>query len=540
MGVSFATTADTPPPRRVRITHRTLPMHHMRLASVHAFLAATVLVLGATAQEITESSTFTNPVASSPDRFGTAIAIDTNRAAVSRLQDFSTGNPSGFGFIDMYVRSGGAWTLETTLTVDEELAGDRFGAALALDGDTLAVGAPGRDDFGQSSGAVYIYTHTTPGWHLEGKIVAPDAQSWEQFGNTLDLDGQRLVVGTSYGLGGAYVFTRSGSSWSLEQQLEPALGPDFSANFGSDVAVDGNIIAVGADGYDGVSYDSGAVYVLERNAGVWSETTRLESADLTIVTSFGRSVDLANDKLLVGAITGRAYVFERHPDGTWSSEAYLEPCADAGDYGLGMTVAWSGERALVPSLDDSAVYVFEANAAVPSEWGVTARLTSSVGASGDEFGQSLAAGTDEIWVGSPGAANEVGVVTSFDPDDINPWIDLCGGLAGSQGKPQLETAGMLVAGAPATFEVSGAAPSTLAVLVIGLTQVDVPFKGGTLVPGTDILLGLGTDTFGSFKLTAPWPTGVPSDFSLWAQAWITDAAGPVGFSATNAVTATTN
>jgi probable HAF family extracellular repeat protein len=115
------------------------------------------------------------------------------------------------------------------------------------------------------------------------------------------------------------------------------------------------------------------------------------------------------------------------------------------------------------------------------------------------------------------------------------WTDLGQGLAGVAGVPVLAAHGALIEGHPLTLSLSGAKPSGSATLIAGLSAIDAPFKGGTMVPNPDVLLaGLPLDSNGTFDLAAAWPAGVPSGFSLWLQAWIADGAAVKGFAASNA------
>jgi hypothetical protein len=114
------------------------------------------------------------------------------------------------------------------------------------------------------------------------------------------------------------------------------------------------------------------------------------------------------------------------------------------------------------------------------------------------------------------------------------WQPLGGALAGSAGLPTLVGQGVIEPGEPVTLQVSNAAPAAAATLVIGLDQVNLPFKGGVLVPEPSVLVpGLVTDATGSLELDGVWPAGAATAFL--AQLWIADAGGPKGFAATNAV-----
>jgi hypothetical protein len=127
--------------------------------------------------------------------------------------------------------------------------------------------------------------------------------------------------------------------------------------------------------------------------------------------------------------------------------------------------------------------------------------------------------------------------TGVGPTD--PWADLGFGLAGSSGVPHLEGSGTLVGGTPVSFTLTHAKPASSTTLVIGLSAIDAPFKGGTLVPKPDaLLLGLPTGT-GTLTLSGTWPTGLPSGLALSFQHWIVDAAGPKGLAASNGLQGTT-
>jgi hypothetical protein len=120
------------------------------------------------------------------------------------------------------------------------------------------------------------------------------------------------------------------------------------------------------------------------------------------------------------------------------------------------------------------------------------------------------------------------------------FTDLGQGLAGAGGVPLLVGDGTLVGGTTATLTLTGAAASTTSALFIGLSSLGAPFKGGVMVPHPDVLiLGLPTGLAGSVVLSATWPMGLPSGFDTWYQHWITDATGPAGFAASNALLGTT-
>jgi glyoxylase-like metal-dependent hydrolase (beta-lactamase superfamily II) len=121
----------------------------------------------------------------------------------------------------------------------------------------------------------------------------------------------------------------------------------------------------------------------------------------------------------------------------------------------------------------------------------------------------------------------------------DPWTDLGQALPGVTGAPLLQGSGSLAGNTLATLALSNAAPSSLAMLVVGLNALNAPFKGGVMVPDLDVVVILGTNPSGSINLSANWPNSLPSGTEVWFQWWINDAAGPAGFAASNALLGTT-
>lgn len=120
----------------------------------------------------------------------------------------------------------------------------------------------------------------------------------------------------------------------------------------------------------------------------------------------------------------------------------------------------------------------------------------------------------------------------------SPWVDLGRGLSGQAGVPHLSGNGALASGNLISLSLEDALASAPATFVVGISELNVPFKGGMLVPYPTILVGLATNLLGQIKLSANWPAGIPSGFSIYGQWWIADPAGANGFAASNAVSGT--
>ncbi|MEZ5125307.1 MAG: FG-GAP repeat protein [Thermoleophilia bacterium] len=303
--------------------------------------------------------------------------------------------------------------------------GDAFGYAVALDGDTALVGAPGVDspDGELNVGAAYVFVRSGSSWLLQAALTAPDGKATHAFGISVALDGDTALVG-AYGddgvpgpyaadnRGSAYVFVRIASHWDLQRKL---LAADGQANdfFGRSVALAGDTALVGATG----AYSfRGAAYVFTRRDRNWSQQARLTAPGASTYSDFGTSVALSGDTALVGDWSdavggnfgqGSAYVFVR-AGGTWRSQAKLTDVDGASYDRFGESVALSGDIAVVGSASDGVgdndsqgsvcVYVRS-----DLRWTLQQKLTASDGAFGDKFGESVAVSGDSILIGAPSA-----------------------------------------------------------------------------------------------------------------------------------------
>lgn len=147
------------------------------------------------------------------------------------------------------------------------------------------------------------------------------------------------------------------------------------------------------------------------------------------------------------------------------------------------------------------------------------------------------AGSDVAYTATFNGEQDVYHVKVF---PLGTFMNLGLGLAGAGGVPVLAGSGSLVTGGVVSLNLTGAAANAASGLFVGLTRVDVPFKGGVLVPAPDILItGFNTGGGGGLQIDAVWPSGLPSGFDLFTQIWTVDAGGPVGFAASNGLKLTT-
>ena len=171
-----------------------------------------------------------------------------------------------------------------------------------------------------------------------------------------------------------------------------------------------------------------------------------------------------------------------------------------------------------------------------------------------EFGHAIAGGGDldgnglaDLVVGLPLAdlaapvpRLDAGAVRVFGMSSVvAPWVELGGGLAGQAGLPTLHGVGVPAPDEPVTLVLGQAAPSSTFVLIIGSSATNQPFKGGVLGPAPDVVLGgFSTNGAGSASLEGRWPSAWPAGLELFLQAWISDASGPQGVTASNVLQVT--
>ncbi len=218
------------------------------------------------------------------------------------------------------------------LLADDAEAGDRFGFSVAVDGDTALIGAFLHDDAGSSSGSAYVFTRDGMGnWSQQAKLTAGDAAADDQFGFSVSVAGDTALIGAPLddddvagnASGSAYVFMRSGTTWTQQAKLTADDDADVNDNFGNSVSVDGDTALIGAHFNDDASNDSGSAYVFTRDGmGNWSQQAKLTADDAATLDEFGYSVSVAGDTALIGARldddaftnSGSAYVFSLVPD----------------------------------------------------------------------------------------------------------------------------------------------------------------------------------------------------------------------------------
>jgi hypothetical protein len=315
--------------------------------------------------------------AQADDEFGQSVSVYGDTLVVGAWGEDSKGNNAGAVYV--YTRSGTTWTQQAKLTASDAQANDRFGHSVSVYGDTLVVGARFEDSGGTDAGAAYVYVRSGTTWSQQAKLQSSDIQAGDNFGFSVSLYGDTLVAGAfaedsgGTDAGAAYVFTRSGTTWTQQAKLT-ASDAQASDNFGSTVSVYGDTVAVGANLEDSAATNAGAAYVYVRSGTTWTQQAKLTASDGQTPDEVGRWVSLYGDTLVAGAYresnsggssAGSAYYFARSGT-TWTQKAKLTASdGQASDY-FGWGVSVYGDTVVVGAYredsggtDAGAAYVFE-------------------------------------------------------------------------------------------------------------------------------------------------------------------------------------
>lgn len=498
------------------------------LLAVSLFLALPAV---ASAQgPINEDQKFVAPDASMFARFGIANAVGGNHLLIGAGLEGSNGSSAGAAYL--FDRTTNQFRFKLLPAVID--VGDRFGNTVAIDGDTVLIGAWGEngDDNGSfqtDSGQAYIFSATT-GQQLF-TLRASDSLSHARFGRSVSLSGNLAAIGSN-GLnqqlvetGAAYVFDAAAG---LELTKLLATDGTLDDRLGEAVAIHGELVVAGAVGVDDNGEDSGAAYVFHALTGV--QLAKLMPADGEAGDRFGYSVAIAGDRIAVSTVadddngpnSGSVYIFDA---GTGQELLKLVPSDGATFDEFGHSVAISGSRVVVGSHRDDdlanssgSVYVFDLFSGQE-----LAKLLPSDGAENHGFGYHVALDGNTLLAGSPFSSDGFSLTGSayrFDLDDF--VVSYCppnsGNSVSINGALLTSAAGFGTA--QATFNLAGV-PDTFGLLFAGDSATDVALGCGRLCVGGTIVRGPVVMPSGNVLL------GVPFDMSpagtTHVQYWYRDS-----------------
>jgi hypothetical protein len=358
----------------------------------------------------------------------------------------------------------GDWVEVARFGTEDAATSDWFGWAVAIDGDTAVVGAwedggQGKDQgggIGEGPGLVNIFTRQENEWAKQEKFNADDSKSKDRFGNAVSLSGDLLAVGaplhdgTAEDAGAAYIFERNNDRWKQTAKLTPS-DPAEKDRFGWDVAIDKDVVIVGSPLDDDAGSKSGSAYIFVRNAdGSWTEQAKLKSSDLAKGDQLGNTVDITRPSVAAYAIvgahfdddagdkSGSAYIFMRDQAGAWAEQKKLTASDAEKRDQFGIDVAIDVNRAIVGAnqtdqaprwADTGSAYAF---LRVGTDWVEQIRVDAKnvgkgiggdplTGKGRDEFGYAVALEGDFALVGARyddfDAISDAGTVYIYETKD---------------------------------------------------------------------------------------------------------------------------
>ncbi|MBI4880227.1 MAG: FG-GAP repeat protein [Planctomycetes bacterium] len=513
------------------------------------------------------------------DRFGWSVSVSGDTVVVGAYLEDSgatgvNGNQSDnsaadAGAVYVFLRNGTTWSQQAYLKASNTNSGDWFGYSVAVSGDTVAVGAVNEDSSAtgvngdqsnngaSTSGAAYVFQRSGTAWSQQAYLKASNTGNSDIFGCSVAASGDTVVVGAhgedssatgvngdqsnngASGSGAAYVFVRSGTTWSQQAYLKASNTEAFDW-FGYAVSVSGDGVAVAAyhedsnatgvngDQSNNGAADSGAAYVFARSGTTWNEQAYLKASNSSAGDLFGWSLSMSEDTVVVGALgedssatgvngdqgsngaadSGAAYVFVRSGT-TWSQQAYVKASNTGAYHQFGCSVSVSGDRLVVGADCESssatgvngdqsdnsaavagAAYTFTRSG---TTWSQQAYLKASNTESWDSFGLSVSMSDSTVVAGAPFEASSA---TGVNGDQSNngaatsgaayvfivpclPIITYGTGCAGSGGFiPDFAMSGCATAGESLSFSITNGLGGSLAWLFVGATQAALPMGAG--------------------------------------------------------------
>jgi hypothetical protein len=512
------------------------------------------------------------------DFFGGSVAISGDTVVVgARVEasnaigvngDQSNNSAGAAGAAYVFVRRGALWFQQAYLKASNTDTNDRFGMSVSISGDTIVVGAylegsnatgvngDQSDNSARSAGAAYVFTRSAGVWSQEAYLKASNTDAGDYFGESVAISGDMVVVGApqedsnatgvngdqsnnSAGVAGAaYVFRRSGTTWTQQAYLK-ASNTDAGDEFGESVSISGDTVVVGGRredsnvaGVNGDQSNNGAanagaayVFVVDARHGVWTQQAYLKASNTDAGDFFGFSVSISGDTVVVGAFAedsnangnqgnnsagnaGAAYVFVRS-GGSWTQQAYLKASnTDVGD-SFGGSVAISGDTVVVGafaedsnatgvngnfgnnlSSNSGAAYVFARSG---DRWIQQAYLKASNTDAWDAFGRSVAISGDTVLAGAWGedsnatgvngnqsdnSAGESGAVYVFELSPAKA-VEVGTGCIAKGSPPRLSST-LPVQGTSCQFSVSNAPANAVGVVQLGFPTVGYDFGFGCI------------------------------------------------------------
>ena len=293
------------------------------------------------------------------DTLGGKVALKNNIAMLGVMRRDDKGKDSGA--VVSFEREANTWQQTQIFTAPDAKPGDAFGQSIALTESHLIIGAPRNDALDVDSGAAYIYKRDKNTWRYQTKITASDGAAGDLFGISVAIDGNTILVGadlhdkTAENAGAVYVYVLDDNQWKQEAKLMASDGGKTDI-FGVRVALSENTALISArrDDTEELGVDAGSAYIFVRNGSTWTQQVKLTSPDGKADDRFGRGVALSDDTAIISAMnhdangsnTGAVYVYKNGADG-WRYTSKFVAKSSMPDDKFGWNVGLSNGVAVV-------------------------------------------------------------------------------------------------------------------------------------------------------------------------------------------------
>jgi hypothetical protein len=384
----------------------------MKKLIIAVVLSLCCLLLTPALASAAPSAQLTAPAPVAYDCFGHSVAVSGNTALVGAF-NHTVGGQGQAGVVYVFTRTGTTWSQQAKLTASDPALQDWFGYSVALSGNTAVVGAYGKTEAGVDfAGAVFVFTRSGTTWTRQAVLQDPTPVKYESFGESVAVYGDTVLIGAPWKdgtysrAGTAFVFTRSGTTWTQQAELLRSDTANYDY-FGQSVALSRDTALVSVWGKNGFA---GAADVFTRSGTTWTQQAELSAPD---TDAFGWSVALSGDTALVGArqstvgsvdSAGNAYVFTRSGT-TWTQQAELKASDAATNDEFGASVALSGDSAVVGAWHKTVLGRAQAGACylfsrLGTTWSARTELRDPNAASNDQFGCSVALADTTLFSGA--------------------------------------------------------------------------------------------------------------------------------------------
>jgi len=363
---------------------------------------------------------FTSSNNASGDNFGVRMNMSGETVVVGGIDDSHDSPFSGAAYV--FVKVGAGWVQQQKLTATAPVTNQGFAASVAIEGNTIVVGAPGEDDETQPlAGAAYVFIRDGSNWLLQQKLRLPETRTGDAFGTAVGISGDSIVVtapgdaDNNFLSGTASVFTRDQNGvWSFQQKFR-ATDQILDQMYGASVAISGDTVMVGSE-YLAPIHNAGigAVYVYERVGAMWTLTKKLTSSTWRGGYEFGRFLAMDGNVAVISAYheehgsntRGSLYVFVRD-SGEWRQQQKLfvkEDLAEWDFFGVGVAIHGTTIVAGNNGADEQrgAAYIFTADNKL--NWSQQTKLRASDGLIDEHFGTGVATNGSDVLVGATSKA----------------------------------------------------------------------------------------------------------------------------------------